>query len=192
MYKFTSSIVYIALFAVILYACSGNNNDPTDTPTSGKVNIVVDESFQQLFDTEIYTFQSLYENAKVRCLYLPENQAIQRLIDDSCKVVVLCRNLSKEERKRFEQANIFPISTKIAEDAVAFVVNNENSDTSMTVEKVKSILVGSDSLWEWAQEKTIPVMQRKIKIVFDNNGSANTSYIKDSLLHGSPFSRPPF
>ena len=127
------------IVAIIFYGCSSEKKEPTDTPTSGEVNIVVDESFQQLFDTEIYTFQSLYQNAKVHALYLPENQAIQRLLNDSCKVIVLCRDLTSAEHKRFEQANIFPISTKIAEDAVAFVVNNENTDTTMTVEKIKSI-----------------------------------------------------
>ena len=180
------------LITIIFQCCSSGPEEPTDTPTSGEVNIVVDESFQQLFDTEIYTFQSLYQNAKVNAKYLPENEAINRLLNDSCKVVVMCRDLTSNERKHFEQANIFPISTKIAEDAIAFVVHKENTDTTMTVEKIKSILLGKDSLWNWAQEKTLPTDQQKINIVFDNNGSANTSYIKDSILLGKTFSKNSF
>lgn len=184
--------LFTFIVAAFLNGCSGGKNEPTDTPTSGEVNVVVDESFQQLFDTQIYTFQSLYQNAKVYAKYLPESDAINRLINDSCKVVVMCRDLTSNERKQFEQANIFPISTKIAEDAVAFVVNNENTDTIMSVEKMKSILQGNDSLWNRAQEKTIPTSQRKINIVFDNNGSANTVYIKDTLLRGKPLSKNSF
>lgn len=177
------------IISIIFYGCSSEKKEPTDTPTSGDVNIVVDESFQQLFDTEVYTFQSLYENAKVHALYLPESQAIQRLLNDSCKVIVLCRDITSVERKRFEQANIFPISTKIAEDAVAFVVNNENTDTTLTVEKMKSILNGNDSLWNQINKQSQP---ERINIVFDNNGSANTNYIKETLLHGQPLAKNSF
>ncbi len=185
---------YICALAAILffYSCTEDKKEPSDTPTSGDVNIVVDQSYQQLFDTQIYTFQSLYQNAKVHAVYLPENEAIERLIDDSCKVVVMGRDLTSEERKHFEKANIYPISTKIAEDAVAFIINNENADTAMTAEKIKSILLGTDSLWHWPMEKTIPAEQRKITIVFDNNGSANTRYMKDTLLKGHAFTKNAF
>ena len=180
--------IYI-IITLTLYSCSGNSNEPTDTPTSGQVNIVVDESFQQLFDTEIYTFHSLYTNAKVNTLYLPENEALQRLLNDSCKVVVMCRDLTADERKRFEQANIFPISTKIAEDAIALIVNNENKDTIMTVDRIKSVLLGKDTLWSQINKNS---QLGKINIVFDNNGSANTSYMKDTLLRGASFSKNVF
>jgi len=187
-----NKFLYTLAVAIVFNGCTGGKNEPTDTPTSGEVNVVVDESFKQLFDNEIYTFESLYQNAKVHAKYLPESDALQRLINDSCKVVVLCRDLSSKERKQFNQANIYPISTKIAEDAIAFVVNNENTDTTMTVEKIKSIMLGKDSLWDWPKEKNKPATQKIINIVFDNKGSANGFYIKDSLLHGEPFSKNVF
>lgn len=177
------------LIIILGWACSGGPKEPTDTPTSGEVNIVVDESFQQLFDTQIYTFHSLYTNAKVNALYLPEADALQRLIDDSCKVVVMCRDLTKDERKKFEQANIFPISTKIAEDAIAIIVNNENADTVLSLEQVKSIIMGTDTSWNQVNKSS---SLGKINVVFDNNGSANTKYMHDSLLKGADFSANAF
>ena len=177
------------LSAIIFCSCSSEKKEPSDTPTSGEVNIDVDESFQQLFDTEIYTFQSLYSNAKVYVTYLPEGEAIQRLLNDSCKVAVVCRDLTSDELMRFKQANIYPVSTKIAEDAVAFIVNKENMDTAMTFEKMKSILVGNDSLWKQVNNQS---QLGNINIVFDNNGSANTRYIKDTVLKGAAFSRNAF
>jgi phosphate transport system substrate-binding protein len=185
--KYTVFSVLIAL--ALTNGCSNAPDEPTDTPTSGEVNVVIDESFQQLFDTQIYTFHSFYQNAKINALYLPESDALQRLINDSCKVVVMCRDLSKEERKKFEQVNLFPISTKIAEDAIAFIVNNDNTDTVLTVAKIKSILLGNDTLWNQLNSQS---KLGTINVVFDNNGSANTNYMRDSLLKGAAFTKNAF
>lgn len=179
------------LFLAFLFGCSGNagTKEPTDTPTSGNVNIVVDESFQQLFDTQIYTFESLNKYANIHAKYLPETDALKLLIQDSCKVVVMCRDLTADERKNFEAANIFPISTKIAEDAIAILVHPENNDTTITVDKVKSVLLGTDSLWKQVNEKS---ELGKIDVVFDNAGSANARYMIDSLLQGKHFAKNVF
>jgi phosphate transport system substrate-binding protein len=174
-----------------LCACSGNRvaDEATDTPVSGNVNIVVDESFKQLFDTQIYTFQSLNKEAFIHVKYLPENEALKLLIQDSCKVVVMCRDLTGVERKNFEAANLYPISTKIAEDAIAILVNPENTDSTLTVENLKSILLGTDSTWKQLNSKSD---LGKIDIVFDNAGSANARYMEDTLLQGKHFAKNAF
>ena len=184
-----NNFIYFFCFTVLLSGCATQPNEPTDTPTSGEVNVVVDESFQQLFDTQIYTFQSLYPNAKVHAKYMSEKEALQRLINDSCKVVVMCRDLTPIELKNFEVSNLFPISTKIAEDAIAIVVHPENTDSALTVENVKSILLGKDSVWSQVVKKSA---LGKITIVFDNNGSANARYMQDTLLLGKSFSKYAF
>jgi phosphate transport system substrate-binding protein len=185
-----SFFVFIFLLTVI-YSCSTSEttDEPTDTPTSGEVNIVVDESFQKLFDTQIYTFESIYKNAQIHVNYLPENEALARMLNDSCKVVVMCRDLTAAERKTFESKNLFPISTKIAEDAIVLLVNPENTDTTLTVEKVKSILSGGDSLWNQLNKQS---KLGEINVVFDNAGSANARYMQDTLLQGKPFSKNVF
>jgi phosphate transport system substrate-binding protein len=184
-------VKYLLLLCIPIFcACGGEKKDePTDTPTSGEVNIVVDESFQQLFDTQIYTFQSLNKYAKIHAKYLPENEALKLMIQDSCKVVVMCRDLTTQERKNFEAANIYPISTKIAEDAIAILVHPENTDSTLSVGRLKSILLGGDSLWKQIDEKS---ELGKIDVVFDNAGSANARYMEDTLLQGKHFAKHVF
>lgn len=180
----------IAIIATLL-SCGGNDGkpEPTDTPTSGEVNVVIDESFQKLFDSQIFTFEAIYKNAKIHASYLPENEALTRMINDSCKVVVMCRDLTDKERKSFEAKNLFPISTKIAEDAIVLLVNPENTDTTLTVAQVKSILTGKDSLWKQLNDKS---ELEGINVVFDNAGSANARYMRDTLLEGKDFAKNVF
>jgi phosphate transport system substrate-binding protein len=186
---FIFKCIVLLVIVFVFAACNnGAGKHPTDTPTSGEVNIVVDESYQQLFDTQIYTFQSLYENATIHVNYLPENEAIYRLINDSCKVAVMARDITIEERKKFESVNLFPISTKIAEDAIALIVHPENNDSIITVQQFKSILLGHDSLWGQLTNSKLG----KINIVFDNAGSANARYMQDTLLQGATFSKNAF
>lgn len=178
------------LFTFLISCSTGTvSNGPTDTPSSGEVNIVVDESFQQLFDTQIYTFQSLNKSAKINAHYLPENESFNLLIKDSCVVAVTSRDLTKEERTRFEEANVYPVSTKIAEDGIAIIVNPENPDSTLTVQRLKEILSGTDSVWKQINEKS---KLEKIDVVFDNAGSANARYMQDSLLGGEKFAKNVF
>lgn len=185
--KFVLSVLTLLLIG-FAYACSGRREEkeePTDTATSGYVNVYVDESYVPLFDEQIYTFESLYSNAQVHPKYIPESEALSALINDSCKVIVIARDLTPAERKTFEGQNIFPISTKIAEDAIAVIVNPENPDTALTAENIKAMLLGQDSLWSQVSAGS---GLGRINLVFDNKGSSNARYMQDTLLSGSAFS----
>lgn len=175
--------LFILSSAITLASCNGPDGkpEPTDTPTSGNVKIVVDESYALLFDTQIYTFHSFYKNAHVDVSYLPETEAIKALFNDSCKVIVINRDLTDNEKKGFKDQKIFPKSIKIAEDAVALVVNPSNTDTTITVDKLRSILAGETLKWKDINPSS---SLGDIQVVFDNPGSANARYMKDTLLGG--------
>lgn len=177
-------IVFITIIALL--SCNNNpvGKDYTDTATSGKVSISIDESYALLFDTQIYTFEALYPNAKVEAKFKPEQEALRDLLLDSSKVAVLNRTLTEEEAANFKKANIYPVTTKIAEDAVALVVNNINLDTALTVKQIKNFLTGIDTVWP--QNK-----KQKITIVFDNPNSANYRYLKD-LVNNQAFGKNVF
>jgi phosphate transport system substrate-binding protein len=186
-YKMQPLKIILFFFSLLTFVSCNNNPvgaDYTDTPTSGKVNISVDESYALLFDTQIYTFESLYPNAKVNAKFKPEQEAINDLLKDSSKVAVLSRELTKNELATFKAANIYPVTTKIAEDAVAFVVNNNNLDTALSLKQIKEFLTGKDTAWP--QNKS-----QRINIVFDNPNSANYRYLKE-LVNNVEFGKNTF
>jgi phosphate transport system substrate-binding protein len=177
-------------FLPLLLSCENSTSTvPTDTTSSGEVKVVVDESFQPLFETQIFTFQSLNPHAKINVSYQSEGNALELLMKDSCKVVFMCRDLTTNEKNSFKAQNIYPISTKIAEDAIALIVHPQNADSILNVQQIKSILMGKDSLWSSVNPTST---LGKIEVVFDNQGSANARYMQDSILNGAVFGKNTF
>ncbi len=181
------SLLICICILLLFHGCdSGGPKQFTDTATSGKVTIVVDESYTLLFDSQIYTFQKLYSKAKIKASYLPEKEALAALLNDCCKVIVINRDLNETERNTFKKNNLFPKSTKIAEDALAFIVHNENTVLELTVEQIQNVLLGKDSLWNQLHSDA---SDEKINVVFDNTNSANERYLREVLLNNQSYQK---
>src|SRR5689334_17643243 len=73
---------FIICFFPFFSACKSGPDKPTftDTPTSGDIMVVCDESYQPLISVESDTFHSIYQYAKVKVKYLPEAEAFKQLV----------------------------------------------------------------------------------------------------------------
>lgn len=169
----------------ILTSCNSSHKPKfTDTPVSGDVVIVCDESYHPLISVEADTFMGIYRQAKVTVKYLPEADAFKELTtNDSIRLIVAARELNDYEKDYFKGRNLFPRITKIAIDAVALILNNTNPDTLFKYKQVEEIISGKISLWKQVNPKST---MGNISIVFDRNGSANTRYLKEKFLGKNP------
>jgi phosphate transport system substrate-binding protein len=169
------SFLIISLFAFT--SCNQNQNgEPEDTPTSGRINITVDETFKPIIDSEIAVFESLYKYASINVSYKPEEKAFEDLMDDSARIIIVTRELTTAEKKHFEDLKLFPRMTKIAYDAVALVTNNANPDSLFTDDQVKKIVTGEISKWNQINPKSQNI---PIQLVFDNKNSGTLRYLKE-------------
>jgi len=169
---------------VSFYSCHMTPKKFTDeTPTRGNIKIAVDESYQLLSDAELFTFQSLYKDAKVSPLYLPGDSILKLFLADSVNVIITSTKLTENQIAYLRGLTIIPRTTKIAYDALALIVNKSNSDSLIRYNTVKDIFTGKTSKWKQinAQSKL-----GDIKIVFDNAGSNNVkSIMKKFEITGS-------
>lgn len=149
------------ILAVLLYACN-NNTSSKETILTGKASILVDESLLPIVEDQVAVFENSYD-AKINLLPQSENQAIVSLINGSAAIIVLSRELNKEEKKFFNQKKIKPRTTAFATDAIALVCNKKSNDTIISIEEIISFLNGKSS---------------SIKgLVFDNPNSSSVNYI---------------
>ena len=179
MKKMLSKFFY-ATSCLLIFSCSQpaenkvREREVPDTPTSGKVKVLCDEGFSLPLKREVYTFQELYDRAKVELVFVNEKQAIEALYNDCCKVILISRTLSADEEKKFKAINVSTHPTCIAKNAVAFVTGISSVDSILSVQKIKSLLNGADT---------------SFNLVFDNENSGVTKFLKDSILQGKPFGK---
>lgn len=173
----------VTLLLVITWACDGNPKKLNESPTRGNIKIAADESFKPLIDAEIYTFQSLYTNAFINSSYKPENDVIADLLNDSVRVIVVSRELSAAESDRLKAKQIIARTTKIAHDAVCFILNKENTDSTLRYDQIQGIIDGSITSW-----KQINATSKlgDIVVVFDSDKSGNFRFIQEKFLMNKP------
>jgi phosphate transport system substrate-binding protein len=181
-------LVGVTFAAGLFFVNSCSSNAPktpvsTESPTSGKITIAVDESFTQLFDTEVFTFGKFYVDATVTPKYMPEVDVLNAFLDDSVRNIVTCRPLTKEENDFLASKQLTGRSTIVAHDAIAFIINNGNLDTLVSYNTIKDVFTGKVSKWEQFGKHN----KGEIKVVFDNNKSANARYLKERLGLKSEF-----
>ncbi len=174
------SFMAFAMLVLIVASCRNPMGvQPLDeTPTRGKISISVDESFQLLYDTQLYTFESLYVNAKIKAFYKPEADVLADFMNDSVRTIVLTRDLTKAEKDYLFTQKFVARTTKVAYDALALIVNKGNPDTIILDSQFADIFRGKISSWKQINPKS---PDKPINVVFDNNKSGNVRYFREKF-----------
>jgi phosphate transport system substrate-binding protein len=159
------------LFVVVLASCGTDAPKHDDNISSGAIDISADESFRPVIDEEKKVFDSIYPNARITIHYKPEAECFQDYFAKKARIILVTRELSKEEKARCEQDQIFPTSEALASEGIAVVVNNASQDTILDMDALTGILTG--------------VYKKKYTAVFDNQASSTLRFVTDSVLKGA-------
>lgn len=143
----------------------------------GKADIYIEESYKPLFESMTYVFESQYQSADINDIYCSESDAIKAFLENKTKTLFITRDFTKEEKEKLKKRQVEVRSIKIADDAVTLIVNKENNDTLLTVDDIKHILKGQDTIWKQTGLKK--------NLVFDQNNSANFIYLSNLINNES-------
>ena len=175
-WKFGMAGLIILLFFA---SCGGGDHGiQTDTPTSGRIKVGVDDSYRLLLDTEIYTFETFYKNSKIDTVYGSEADIIDLFMKDSLPLIIASRKLTVDEEKYLNSRQFIPKTTLIAFDGVVFIVNPGNPDTNLFYDKILGIFKGEVKTWKEIRPKS---KLGDIKVVFDNYKSGNPRYFREKF-----------
>lgn len=167
-------------------SCSGEKkpvNGRTDTPTSGTIEFVSDESFSPIIEELRKQFEFKFPKAHLQPRYTNEIEGLQMIKDLKTCLFITSRGLLPSEIAYLKTKRQLPQVFPIGYDGLALIVNRANQDTCITVADVKRVLSGQAK--DWAD--VVPGSKRSnIEVVFDNQSSATLHYVVDSILGGKP------
>ena len=156
------------LFILISFAaCKQKKKDvaATETRTSGSVKILVDETFSNIVDEQLYVFNSDYPDAKVQLINGHEAEIMPTFLNDSVRVIVLSRVLTPKEEQYYTNRHIVAYTQRFAIDGISLIANVANRDSTITAEDMIAIMKGT-----YTGNK---------KLVFDSPYSSTLKYFKD-------------
>jgi phosphate transport system substrate-binding protein len=186
MKKKIGNMRFLALAGVVLSAffflITCKNKGPyvmPDSPTSGNIRILADESIQPIVKAEVSAFTSVYRNAHISPSFKPEKELISDFLNDSVDVIVSSWSPSEELKKLLLNSQVVTKTVLVAYDALALVLNRGNADTLLTYEDVKNVFTGKINNWKQINPKS---ELGEIKVIFDNDKSANIRYFKEKFL----------
>jgi phosphate transport system substrate-binding protein len=170
----------VLLLLIILFTACKNGSEKKQAQSTDSLktlHISVDESFEPVIAEQIKVFESSYSDVKVIPEYKPESECIRDLEKDSTKVVIISRELTRDETAFFDKKIQYkPEFEKLAKDAVAVIVNVKIKDSVFTINDLKQLLAGKGD--------------KKINVAIDGNRATSTVlYLRDSVLKGAPFGK---
>ena len=175
----TFFLFVLLVFCMVLTACnntSKNKQTVTDTPTSGTINISVDESFRPVIEEAIKVYEGSYPDAHIIAHYKPEAECFKDLYRDSSnRMIIVTRGLTRKESRFYtDSLNYTPVSNRLAWDAITVITNKNNTDTLYSLESLQQLLEGKKGNHK--------------KVVFDGlNATSTVRFTIDSILHGGNF-----
>lgn len=177
-----SKIFIPLLVAALAVACSKGNKKPADTPNSGSITISADEALKPLIEAEVEAFENIYQNAHIKIIYTSEAEAVELMLKDSARAVIVTRKLAPAEEEIFIKMQYRPRQFKVATGAIALIVNPSNVDTTISFADFKKILTGEIQVWDWNAQPPRK-SSAGMEVVFDHPNSGILRHLKDSVVN---------
>jgi phosphate transport system substrate-binding protein len=170
--------VVLSGIVAFMCACSGpSSKQPVETTTIGTIHLSADESFKPVIDSQVKVFEASWPTAHILTDYKPEADCIKDLNNDSVRMIIITRPLSRDEEGLLKnRLGYVPIYGKLASDAVAVIVNKECKDSLFDMSDLRSLVKGTSGY--------------KYKVVLDGLSSTSTvRFVTDSLAKGQPLGK---
>jgi phosphate transport system substrate-binding protein len=178
MTKHLVNLLFVLFAFSFITSCSNSDRAIKNSNTAGVMKMSVDATLYPLIHQAVNVFEGSYPKAVIYGKYVPGQKAINNLMTDSAMVAITSRELTKQEMQQFMTVYKYkPVTSLVAIDAVALIVNNANHDTLLSANEVKNIFSGKMKQWQQLTEDSANV-KGSINIVFDNPYSSTVRAIK--------------
>lgn len=176
-------LIFFVLLTTALSSCDNYYKDDyyDNSPTSGKLKVYHNEGLTLHIKNQIFTFGTQYPKAHCEAVSVTENEAIDALLKDSCKAIVITRLLGENETKAFAQKQLAPRYSALAKTGVALLINSATKIKALTIAQVKQLLNTELTVIDSSNTAI------KLQAIIDNKNSAVSLYLLDSVIRQKKF-----
>ncbi|MFN3589769.1 MAG: PstS family phosphate ABC transporter substrate-binding protein [Spirosomataceae bacterium] len=166
MKNYTHSFTLFLAYSLLFLACTQNEEEKKkETIREGKMRIAFDESLKNVIEEQITAYKIRYPKAEISTLVLPEQQAVNLMLQDSVDAVAITRELTANEQAYFTNRQKRYEPATMALDAVLVIGNISGDVRELSLDELKKLF-----------EENSPT-----KLFFDNSNSSNLNFIKERL-----------
>jgi len=162
----------------LLSSCNTKPSKQTDTFTSGRIKLGIDDSYRLMMESQLQVFTSIYHSASFDTIFNDETDIKNLFLKDSIPAMVVSSPLTKEEKDALLSQHYVPRTTVIGKDAIALILNKDNKTNNFLYDQVHDIFTGKITKWSQIDPKN---HLGDISVVFDKQGSSNIKYFMEKF-----------
>jgi phosphate transport system substrate-binding protein len=137
----------ILIFCCItIWGCSGKKQGEalSESATSGSFELVADETLKPAIDSLVFGFNSQTPNARVTVRYNNAAEALDDLLQQRARLVLIARPLSKKERDLLSKQKIELTEGDVAKNAIGCIVNSKSPLLTISIDSLRRIIQNQD------------------------------------------------
>lgn len=178
---------FVLMIGCLFFAACGSKTFKDDyvdnSPTSGKLKVYCDEGMMLHMRNQEFTFESQYPNSDIEMVYRSEGEAVNAFFHDSCRAIVISRELTAKEKEAFTSKTLNPRAAAVAYSGVALITNVNTKLDKLSIVQLEQMLIQPFVCTDSINSNC------KITVVFESNRSSVVNYLKDSVIKGQDFSQ---
>ncbi|MCD6426819.1 MAG: PstS family phosphate ABC transporter substrate-binding protein [Caldisericaceae bacterium] len=185
--KYVLVVLSVALI-FMMAGCGGNRGENSEKSIVLNGSTTVFPIAQRAAEE----FMNLHSDVNVSVRGTGSGNGIAALINGTCDIADASRPMKDEEIKKAKENGVNPVSTVIAKDAIAIIVNKDNPIKSITKEQLKEIYTGQITNWKelgGADMKIVPVTRDSssgtFEIFEEKILGKGTEMISSAVVQGS-------
>ncbi|MFC1840931.1 PstS family phosphate ABC transporter substrate-binding protein [Thermodesulfobacteriota bacterium] len=145
----TNSLIFLCLLLFIWGCGDSGQSSPSSIPTGGELVIGVDESLMPAIDAAVKVFTTVYPEASITPLYLPEKAVTEKLLENKIQTAVLFRSLTEKEKEYIQQNFGHRVTAcRLGFDRVVAVTGKRNPVSAVSCKDIRNILTGRVLYWK--------------------------------------------
>jgi phosphate transport system substrate-binding protein len=132
---------YYAIIFLFLWANMACDKNIKNTAITGSETIYADSSTIEIVESLRDIYESIYTQANLNITYTNRYNALQKLVNDSVRVVILNEPLDTSLVSYFKNQKLSPRSINLLEDAIVLACNRLYPDSVILISELKNMLV---------------------------------------------------